>query len=168
MKRILILILTLLSLFLISCSAEQNSPKFSLPLKISAKLSGTDIVFTADISEKSCDIIFEAPDELKNVVLQFREDGNTARIGDFSREIKKNTFPAQESLIEAIRKIASGTEFTASEGGMKYTIDETVIMVYYDKDNGAIKRIETEDSGRGFCFDIVGLEFYETQSESAG
>lgn len=168
MKRILISILVLLSLLLISCTAKQSSPKFSLPLKISAKLSGTDIVFTADITEKSCDLVFTAPDELKNVTLRFREDGNTAHIGDFSREIKKNTFPAQESLINAIRKIASSSEFTDSEGVMKYTIDETVIMVYYDRDNGAVNRIETEESGRGFSFDVVGLEFYETQSESAG
>jgi hypothetical protein len=168
MKKILILTLTLLSLTLLSCSAKESSPKFSLPLKISAKLSGTDVVFTADISKTGCDIVFDSPDELKNVVLQFRQDGNTAKVGDFTREIKKNTFPAQESLIDAIRKIASNAEFVSSQEGTKYTIDETVIMVYYDKDNGAIKRIETEESGRRFCFDVVKLEFYETQSEGAG
>ncbi|MBR2900701.1 MAG: hypothetical protein IKC39_00490 [Clostridia bacterium] len=168
MKRILILILTCLSLLLLSCSAKENSPKFSLPLKIGAKLSGTDVVFTADISENGCDVIFESPEELKNVILKFREDGNTAKVGDFERKIKKNTFPAQESFIDAIRKIASSEEFIASEEGTKYTIDETVIMVYYDKDNDAIKRIETEENGRRFCFDVVGLKFYEAQSESEG
>ncbi len=168
MKRIPILILTFLSLLLLSCSAKESSPKFSLPLKIGAKLSGTDVVFTADISEKGCDIIFESPEELKNVALKFREEGNTAKVGDFEREIKKNTFPAQESLIDAIRKLAANGEFIASQEGTKYTIDETVIMVYYDKDKGAIKRIETEESGRRFCFDVVGLEFYETQSEGTG
>ncbi len=168
MKRILIFILTLSLILLISCSKEQNNPNFSIPLKISAKLSGTDVVFTANISEKSCDIVFEEPDELKNVILQFQEDVNIAKVGDFSREIKKNTFPAQESLINALRKIASCAEFTAWEGGIKYTIDETDIMVYYDRDNGAINRIETEESGRRFCFDVIELEFYETQSESAG
>jgi hypothetical protein len=98
-----------------------------------------------------------------------RAYGNAATNGDFKRSVVEGIFPAQESLVKAIRALAetdiSGIE---TENGVKYTIDEMTIMVYYDKSAKLITGIETEKDGRRFDFTVVGLEPYEGQSSSEG
>jgi hypothetical protein len=165
MKKFSIYVLAFMLVFLASCSSGAEKPDFRLPLKIKAHLLDTNAIFTADFTENGCDVTFEAPDSLSGVKLEFRKDGCTARVGDFVREVKPELFPAQKSFIDAVTRISSSPESRIiTEQGEKYTIDETVIMVYYNEDKSVIERIETEESGRRFSFDVVGLELYEAQS----
>ncbi len=165
MKKLSVFVLAFMLVFLASCSSGEGKSDFRLPLKIKANLLDTEATFTADITENGCAVTFEKPDSLSGVMLEFRKDGCTAHVGDFKREVKAELFPAQKSFIDAILHIASSPESRIlTEQGEKYTIDETVIMVYYNEDKSVIERIETEESGRRFSFDVVGLELYEAQS----
>jgi hypothetical protein len=165
MKKLFAFIIVFSLVFLPSCSAKTEKSVLRLPLKIKAHLLESEAIFTADITENGCNVTFEKPDSLKSVKLEFRKDGCNATVGDFSREVKPNLFPAQKSFIDAIVRIALSPESRIlTDQGEKYTIDETVIMVYYNEDKSVIERIETEESGRRFSFDVVGLELYEAQS----
>ncbi len=151
---------------LTSCSSDFDpKEELSLPLKISAKLEGSDVIFTAEISENGSNVTFDEAHSLSGTELHFSEDGNLAKSGDFEKSVKDGTFPAQETLIRAIKAIneteAKGIDI---ENGKKYTIDEMTIMVYYDKDTKHLTGIGTEESGRRFDFVIVGREPYEVQS----
>ncbi len=170
MKKAVFLIVTAISLVLSAC-AQETEPKdmLKLPMRITARLEGSDAVFTADIFEDGCDITFDSSHSLAGTELHFRPDGSTATCGGFTRAIKNGTFPAQEALIKALRALNS-TEFSGAptENGTKYTIDEMTIMVYYNKDTELLTGIRTEESGRRFDFTVVGLELYEGQGKSAG
>ena len=170
MKRFLVVLLILLTLPLYACSTPvEPKDTLRLPLKITAKLNGSDAVFTADIFENGCDITFDSNHPLAGTELKLREEGNTATHGDFKRSVDNGIFPAQETLVKAVRMLES-TEIsgTETENGTKYTIDEMTIMVYYDKSAKLITGIETEKDGRRFDFTVVGLEPYEGQSSSEG
>lgn len=171
MKKFLFTLITFILLFTSGCTSSfEVKEYFSLPLQIKASLKDSDSQFTATIVENGCDITFDEGHPLYGTVLRFRDDGNTASVGDiFSREIKNGTFPAQEALYKAI-KLLSETELTFSptENGFKQTIDEMTIMVYYNKDTETVSGIETEESGRRFTFVFASLEPYEAQSNGAG
>ena len=139
-------------------------------MKIKASLKDSDSQFTADIFENGCDITFDESHPLSGTVLRFREDGNTASVGDiFTREIKNGTFPAQEALYKAV-KLLSETDlsYLPAENGFKQTIDEMTIMVYYNEDTETVSGIETEENGRRFTFVFASIELYEAQSNSTG
>lgn len=170
MKKVITVLLFFPILFLYACSSPvEPKDTIAIPIKVTAKLGGTDAVFTADIFELGCDITFDSSHPLAGTKLELREYGNTATNGDFKRSVVEGIFPAQESLVKAIRALAetdiSGIE---TENGVKYTIDEMTIMVYYDKSAKLITGIETEKDGRRFDFTVVGLEPYEGQSSSEG
>ncbi len=168
MKKILAFLLITLTFFLYACSTPvEPKDTVRLPVRVTAKLNGSDAVFTADIFENGCDITFDSNHPLAGTELKLRDDGNTATHGDFKRSVANGIFPAQEALVKAIRAL-DGTEITGTEteNGIKYTIDEMTIMVYYDKSAKLITGIETEEDGRRFGFTVVGLELYEGQSSS--
>lgn len=169
MKKLLIPLLIVLSIIFIGCSV-QNEPadRFTLPLRITASLDGSEARFTADIFEGGCDIVFEEGHALSGTVLHLRPDGSTASVGKtLTRDIKNGTFPAQESLITAILFLSATEEKgVINENTARYTIDEMTIMVYYDTNTDSITRIETEEGGRRFGFNIASLEPYEAQSNS--
>ncbi len=170
MKKCLIFILLLGCIASLSCcNSQKKEDIIRLPMKITAKLEGSDAVFTADIKENSCDIVFDGNHALAGTVLHFGEDANTATCGDFTREVKRGIFPAQESLIKALKAVGGNANAGVStEKGVKYTIDEMTIMVYYDKDTRTLTSIRTEESGRRYDFTVVGLELYEEQSDCSG
>lgn len=159
-----------LSFIITACSADSSpEQQLQLPLRISAKLSGSDALFTAEIYENGCDIYFDTSHSLALTELHFSDQGNTAASGDFVREVKAGTFPAQEALVKAVRLISRNQESgVKTENGIKYAIDEMTIMVYYDKDTGILSGIGTEEGGRKFEFSIVTLEPYEIQSNGEG
>ncbi|MBR5859672.1 MAG: hypothetical protein IKZ05_07080, partial [Clostridia bacterium] len=55
-----------------------------------------------------------------------------------------------------------------SGNAVKYTIDETIIMVYYNEDTKEVTHIETEEKGRRFLFTVALLDSNEAQSNGAG
>lgn len=171
MKKFILFLLIILTLIL-SCCATQHEPAdfFALPMTVSASLDGNGGQFLLDISEEECTVTFGDTHALSGTTIHFGSDGNTASVGDvFTRKIKNGTFPAQETLIKAIRLLASTETGGINEGDKtRYTIDEMKILVYYDENTDSITRIETEEGGRRFAFVIASLESHDTQSKSAG
>lgn len=170
MKKAAAVFVIFISIILIACSGNRD-PKdmIKLPMRITARLEGSDAVFTADVFEDGCDVSFADGHTLSGTTLHFGSDGNTATCGGFTRAVKSGTFPAQEALIKALRGLNS-TELAGVpiENGAKYTIDEMTIMVYYNKDSELLTAIRTEESGRRFNFTVVGLELYAKQSNGSG
>jgi len=154
----------LIFVFILWGCEKKNDPKddFSLPLQIIASLEGSDALFTATIHPSECSIVFDSEHSLAGTSLYFSPEGNKATSGGFTRSIKEGSFPAQEALIKAVRAVCnskiSGVE---TDYGIKYTIDEMTIMVYYDKDTGLINGIGTEENGRHFKFKILSFSQYE-------
>ena len=168
MKKVALL-MTIFGLFALFSCNQSSEPKrmISLPMRITAKLDGSDALFTADIFENGCDITFDERHTLAGTELHFREEENTATCGGFTRTVKSGIFPAQEAFIKALRAIDSAEDSgTFTENGIKYTIDEMTIIVYYDKDSEILTGIRTEESGRRYDFTVVGFELYEGQSNS--
>lgn len=164
MKKYVFAIFIVLALVFSACGqTAEPREKFGIPMKITARLEGSDGDFTADIFENGCDITFDEGHALAGTSLCFREEGNTASVGDiFTREVKKGTFPAQEAFIKAVRLLAeSEAAGEKTENGAKYTIDEMTIMVYYDKDTDRVTHIGTEENGRKFEFTVTSLELNE-------
>jgi hypothetical protein len=170
MKKCLIFLLLICCVASLSCcNAQKSEDIIRLPMRITAKLEGSDALFTADIKENCCDIVFDSNHALAGTVLHFGEEVNTATCGDFTREVKRGIFPAQESLIKALKAVGeSENTGVSTENGVKYTIDEMTIMVYYDEDTKTLTSIRTEESGRRYDFTVVGLELYEEQSDCSG
>ena len=170
MKKLLSIVFLITVILLTSCQARFDPKEaLAMPLKITAHLEGSNALFTTEIYEGSCDIFFDESHSLFGTELHLRDDGNTAKAGDFSREVKKGTFPAQEALTKAIKKLnESDIAGVKAENGTKYTIDEMTIIVYYNEDTKQITSIETEENERRFNFIIVGREPYEVQSNGAG
>lgn len=166
MKKYLFALVFVFCLLISSCSKEFDpKSELTLPLKITAKLEGSEVLFTAEISESASSVTFDESHSLSGTELYFSENINTARSGDFEKNVKSGTFPAQEAFIKAIRGLSdSDTKGTAIENGKKYTIDEMTVMVYYDRDTKLLTGIGTEENGRRFDFIIVGREPYEIQS----
>ncbi len=166
MKKNVVLIIMLCFLF---CGCENGadiSKRFTLPIKLTVIPDGCNAGFTAYITENGSTVVFEEGHTLSSTELWFSESGNTAKIGNtLTREIKKGIFPAQESLINAVNLLArTDKKGVADKNAVRYTIDETEIMVYYDKNSDSVTGIETEESGRCFGFTVVSLEPYEEQS----
>ena len=170
MKKVLFGFLIVFIFIFSGCADEFDAKtQFSYPLRIKTRLQGSDSYFTADFSKNGCDITFEDEHPLNGTILCLREDKNTASIGEFfNREVKKGCFPAQEALYKAVKYLNS-TDIVAipNENGLKYTIDEMTIMVYYNKDTESIIGLETEEGGRRFSFSFASFEHYETQSNGA-
>lgn len=165
MKKALIL-LGLLAIFLVGCESSYNpAEEMNLPISITAKVDGGNCFFTADITADYCRISFNEGDASCGKVLEFNGETGTAVIGDFTREVTLDIFPAQDALVRALRGInAPKTQAVETEKGFKYTIDEMTIMVYYDKSAERIIGIGTEEDGRRFDFDIAALMPYEEPS----
>ena len=73
-----------------------------------------------------------------------------------------------KTLFDTVRLLSSSDAIgIEQENGVKYTIDETVVLVYYDKDTETVTGLRTEELGRVFEFNLFGLE-YEAQSNGAG
>ncbi|MBE6692321.1 MAG: hypothetical protein E7586_03180 [Ruminococcaceae bacterium] len=170
MKKSLALLMVLILLFAVACaSTAPHRKSISLPLRFTANLKGTSSEFNVIITEDECIIGFDENHPLYGTELRFDSSGGRATVGDFSREVDLDIFPAQKALLEAFRGISSGNVTKTEEGNQtRYTIDKMTIMVYYDEDNKNIIGIETEENGRRFAFDIAKLEAYEIQSDSAG
>lgn len=170
MKKILIYLLVFAFLLLASCTSSREPRElFSESMTITARLNGSTATFCAYFSAEGCDIVFDKDHILFGTSLHFGKDKSTATVYDFTREIKKGCFPAHEMLIKAVKLLASTEENGVwCENGVKYTIDEMTIMVYYEKDAGAVTGIETEENGRRFGFTVVSLEPYEAQSNGQG
>ncbi len=167
MKKLIVAISFLFTALFCGC-LTQSEPKdlFKVPISITARLDGNNAEFTADVFESGSDIVFGSEHALSGTVIHFRDDGNTAVVGDiFTRDIKNGTFPAQETLIKAIRLLSS-TDVTGVPDGerTRYTIDEMTILVYYDKKTDSVTRIETEEGEKRFAFVIASLEPHDTQS----
>lgn len=166
MKRIVVFIVMLVALFCGCESAADISNRFTLPIKITAVADGSNAEFTAVIKENESRVTFGDGHTLSGTVLRFSDNGNTAEIGaTLKREIKSGVFPAQEALINLSKRLAKNDKKgVVSKNTVIYTIDETEIMVYYDKNSDSITRIETEEGERHFGFTVVSLEPYEEQS----
>ncbi len=161
----------LIIVILLTACSQRFEPKeeLAMPLRLTARLEGSDALFTADIYEGGCDIIFNESHVLAGTELHLRETGNTAKAGNFTRDVKKGTFPAQEALCKAINALdKNDVSGTPIENGMKYAIDEMTIIVYYNDDTKQLTGIGTEENGRRFDFIIVGREPYEVQGNGAG
>ncbi len=169
-KTFFILILTVFILLTACNRPIEPRELFTLPLTLKASLSPNGEEFTAIIKSDGCDIFFEGSHALAGTHLHLGADKNTAEIeGYFEREVKKGTFPAQEALYRAVTLLASSDKIGEKyENGAKYTIDETTIIVYYDKDTERVTHIETEENGRRFLFAVTSLEANEAQSNGAG
>ena len=170
MKKLVAVLITASLLLAAACaSSTPHRKSISLPLSFTANLKGTNSKFNVIITEDECIIGFDEDHPLYGTELRFDSSGGRATVGDFSREVDLDIFPAQKALIEAFQGISAG-DITKTEDGnqTRYTIDKMTIIVYYDEDNKNIIGIETEESGRRFAFDIAKLEAYEIQSDSAG
>ncbi len=138
-------------------------------MRFTARTKGSQADFSVDISGESCSITFCEGHILYGTRLYFGKEKSTASVGEFTREIKKGTFPATEALIKAVSLLsANEAKGINEENGTKYTIDEMTIMVYYDKDTDTVTGIGTEENGRRFEFTVTDLEPYEAQSNGAG
>ena len=168
-RRTIILILTAIFILAACTSLPDSKTVFSLPVKITANLKGSDACFTAEITEEHCIIRFDENHALAGTELQFGTESGSATVGGYTREVSIDLFPAQKAFIKALRFL-NGKDISGAkaEDGVKYTIDEMTIMVYYDKDTERISGIGTEENGRRFDFSIASLEPYEIQSNGAG
>ena len=157
MKRLFVLLLSLTFLFVAACGIQESRRKsLTLPLNFTANIKGSDSKFNVYLTETECVISFDEKHPLYGTELVFNSEGGTATIGEYSRNVDLDIFPAQKALINAIQLICqediSGTE---GERQTRYTIDKTLIIVYYDEDNKTPIGIETEEGGRRFQFDIA-------------
>ncbi len=170
MKKTALLLILLLSLLAASCSGRAD-PKQSLefPLKLTARTEGSEAYFIADMTEERCEITFQGSAALEDTRLVLEDGGNSATVNSFTRRTKEGTFPPQEMLYKSLKLLQGGDQMgVETQNGVKYTIDETVILVYYDKSTGVLTGIETEESGRRFKFTLLSLESHEAQSNGAG
>lgn len=168
MKKLTVLLLLLL--FLTSCAPEKDIKEtLSLPLEIGLSLLPNGSEFTASIDENGCRVHFKA-ECLQGLSLYFSESGARAEIeGYFEREVEQESFPAISMLYKSLVLLDSYEgEGEKIENRIKYTIDETAIMVYYDKATERITHIETEEKGRRFLFTVTSLLRDEAQSNGAG
>lgn len=168
MKKLTVLLLLLL--FLTSCAPEADiKERLSLPLEMGLSLLPNGSEFTASIDENGCLVLFKA-ECLQGLSLYFSESGARAEVeGYFEREVERESFPAISMLYKSLVLLDSYEgEGEKIENRIKYTIDETTIMVYYDKATERITHIETEEKGRRFLFTVTSLWRDEAQSNGAG
>ena len=170
MKRLVAFFIVATVLFTAACSESTSRRKqISMPLSFTANLKGVDSKFKVTLDEDECVISFDENHPLYGTELSFDQSGGKATIGNFSRSVDLDLFPAQKALITAFRGFFD-TEIskTESEGQTRFTIDKSSIIVYYDEDKETITGVETEEGGRRFQFDIAIAETHEIQSDGAG
>ena len=168
MKKTVVFFIILFT-FLCGCNNQfEASEYFSLPMQMTVISDGSNTEFIVYIQEDQATVFFEEGHALSGTVLHFSESGNVAEIGTTLKcDIKKGIFPAQESLIKAVSMLSSTEQIGVPKGNaISYTIDETEIIVYYDKNSDSITRIETEEGGKRFGFTVVSLIPDEEQSGS--
>lgn len=166
MKKFFVFLLIFV-LPLCSCSSDfELKEHFSLPATVCARLEGTSGSFTVFIDESESLITFSTDHALRGILLRIEKDKCFVSDGKFyERDIRLGSFPAQESLCRAIKLLAStDSEGIIEENRIKYTIDETVIIVYYDYNSDKVTHIETEENRRRFIFAVESLQTNETQS----
>lgn len=168
MKRFLCLLA--FTVFLLSSCAETDiKQQLSFPLAMRASLSPEGSDFYAEMDQNGCTVSFES-ERLKGISLYISPNGNRVSVdGYFSRDVENGCFPAQELLCRALL-LLNTSEVNGEKSGnaVKYTIDETVIMVYYNEDTKEVTHIETEEKGRRFLFTVALLDSNEAQSNGAG
>jgi hypothetical protein len=137
-------------------------------MSFTACTKGSDSPYSVYITSDYCDIEFVGSDMLTGAKLHFEQGNSKSTVGEFSFEIDEGSFPAMKALIKAIRALAANENSgIVTENGVKYTIDETVILVYYDIETEAIVGIRTEELGRVFEFTLTDLNPYEAHSNGA-
>ena len=169
MKRALFIFFLVFLSLLSGCESEPDiKEQITLPMSFTACTNGSDSPYSVYITRDYCDIEFAGSDMLKGAKLHFEQGNSKSTVGEFSFEIDENSFPAMKALIKAIRTLASNEiSGVVTENGVKYTIDETVILVYYDIETEVITGIRTEELGRVFEFTLTDLNPYEAQSNGA-
>ena len=169
MKRLLTVLFLLLPIVCCSCKSTFDvKERFALPLSFTASTKGSDTQYSVSITNEYCDIGFNAPSLLEGATLHFEDEKSFLSVGEFSFAIDENCFPAMKTLFDTVRLLSSSDAIgIEQENGVKYTIDETVVLVYYDKDTETVTGLRTEELGRVFEFNLFGLE-YEAQSNGAG
>lgn len=171
LKRAVALILFICLVFsLSSCNGEQEIAKqFVIPMRFCASTSGDDSKYFVDITSEKSIFSFDEANALHGAEICFMQEECIFSVGEYSYTVAKERFPAMKTLDFAVRTLAKGeTEGVKTENGVKYTIDETVILVYYNKDTEIVTGIRTEELGRVFEFTLSDLEPYEAQSNGAG
>ena len=152
MKKLITVIVAIILL----CGCNNSSKvteTFELPIQVIACLEGNDAFFTLTVCENESTIVFDQKHSLAGTTLYFSPEGNKATIGEFTREIKSGSFPAQEALIKALKVLCQNSaKAIETDYGAKYTIDEMTVMVYYNEDTESINGIGTEENGRYFKF----------------
>ena len=156
---------------MLSACGDRPEPReqFSVPMRFTANTVGSDSQYSVNITPDFCDIEFQSNGILGGATLHFEGKKSFAAVGEFTIPVEENSFPAMKALINAVRSLASTDVIGEEEqNGVKYTIDETMILVYYDKDTNKVIGIRTEELGRVFEFTLSDLEAYEAQSNGAG
>ena len=169
MKRILFLLIFIITLSLSGCKSTPDvKEQITLPMCFTACTKGSDSPYSVYVTRDYCDIEFIGKDLPSGARLHFEQGKSSSTVGEFSFETDEDSFPAMKALINAIRALAtSEISGTATENGVKYTIDETDILVYYDIETEVITGIRTKELGRVFEFTLTDLKPYEAQSNSA-
>lgn len=167
MKRTLLIVFLLFAILLSSCGDKADiREQFSLPMHFFATTVGGGSQYHVDITDKYCDIEFCDSSILNGAVIRLEDGKSNISVGEFKFAVDENNFPAMQALTKAIRLLATADAVGIEEEmGVKYTIDETSVLVYYDKDTNKIIGIRTEELGRAFEFTLSDLEPYEAQSD---
>lgn len=170
MKRLVAFLLIATVLFTAGCArSAKTRSTISMPISFTANLKGVDSKFKVILDEDKCIIGFDENHPLYGTELTFDKNGGKATVGDFSREVDPDLFPAQKALMTAFHGFFdSEISKTEGENQTRFTIDKISIIVYYDEDGETIIGMETEEGGRRFQFDIAIAEGHEIQSDGAG
>lgn len=170
LKRAILIIFSFFVIFFSACGQDLDvKDRFTVPMRFSASTKGSDSNFLVNIKDGFCDIEFKEPGVLCGALLHLEQEKSRFTVGAFSYAIDENEFPAMTALVKSVRLLAlREADGIEEENGIKYTIDETVILVYYDKDTDDVTGIRTEELGRVFEFALSDLESYEAQSDGTG
>ncbi len=168
-KTLALIIISVMVTFICGCNNGKDiKSRFSLPLEITASLNGKDY-FIQQITDEGYTLSFDKEHPLYGVNIEIWGDKGTATVEDFTRPAESRYFPAQHDLARAIRLLnKSDISAAKTKNGFKYTIDETVILVYYDNDTKQVIGIETEENGRRFYFSVRAITPYEKPCNGEG
>ena len=155
-------------IFICGCGNGDIKNKFALPLELTASLNGKDY-FIQRITQEGYILSFDKEHPLFGLNIEIWGDKGTATVADFVCPVESGYFPAQHCLARAVR-LLNERDISAvkTKKGFKYTIDETVILVYYDNDTKQVIGIEAEENGRRFYFSVRAITPYEKPSNGEG